>query len=152
MSKLGKGDRVVVGCDFSLGDTYGNETMRCEEGRTHTIRGVTSSGKLILEGFSYVWDKAWLTKVDVKLTKATWIEGLVAHGELGIQSGNSDQRWKYNADRGLFQVQSYAGKEWRDRDMNDLCINRAFSFQVDTEMTIADIEKALGVTNLKVIK
>jgi len=84
------------------------------------------------------------------LTKREWLKALI-EGSVGVQSGNGEQRWRYNKDEGYFESKHL--NCWKLNTIENLyTTNRDFYIVEEIEMSIADIERALGVINLKVVK
>lgn len=149
--KLRVGDRVKLVSDFyedRNSDVYINKEMRAMGCETFTIQRFTVQGRVHFKETSFSWDVNWLCHVE--LTKAQWLIQLI-EGKIGIQSGNSCQRWRYNADKGYYEAKS--GKDgWKHRDIDNLNGSiREFTLVEETEMTIKEIEEALGVKNLVVV-
>ncbi len=68
------------------------------------------------------------------MKKSKWLIGLLK-GKIGIQSGNKDQRWIYNKERGVFQ--SINNGEPKDTDIGLLFgSDREYSFVAIEEMTL----------------
>lgn len=153
MAKFKVGDRVKVnvGCTTEYGTPYFNPLMGEFEGTTQVVSEVTNEGGVRLLGVrsdtdEWVWSPSWLT-LDKVVTKEEWIAGLLA-GKTGTQSGNTAQRWRYVD--GVFESKYNSG--WKKAEINSLDGCRTYGFVEGVEMTIAEIEKALGVTNLKIVK
>ena len=82
------------------------------------------------------------------MSKAEWIEELLK-GKIGTQSGNIDQQWKY--EDGKFKTITSFRDSWINMNVNVIPCYREFVIIENTKMTHKQIEKALGITNLKIV-
>lgn len=149
--------RVNRGCHHTIGTVSFNSKMREYEGTTQVVHSICSRGVRLVgvesRGCHWVWDTSWLTVVcqeeNQGMTKEEWLIELMK-GKIGIQSGNTSRRYSYSYGKLRGKYPSEA--EWDLADINNIHSDRVFTIVKDTEMTIAQIEEKLGVTNLKIIK
>lgn len=146
-SKLEVGDKVIVIASAEALQDYG---AYCTPGEVYEISAIgKGKANYKLKGANWV-KPVHLRRIHERLTKAQWLIKLL-EGEIGLQSGNTDQRWRYNVDKGYFQAKDLSNK-WEHRDINRLGeSSRVFNILEEKRMTVAEIEEALGITNLVVV-
>lgn len=142
--KFKVGDKVRVRSDLNVGEYYGGLFFveGCMRGIEAIISKVLKNGVIRLSTSNYLWTSEMLEPVS--MTKEEWLIALIK-GAVGVQSGSPSIRYYYK--NGTFRIGDNTSV-----DINFVYSYSTFSLVQEVEMTIEEIEKKLGVTNLKIVK